>query len=1006
MRKLALLLLIAEVAQSAFAARNVTIEQLEQVLDALRNKPDAKVAQQLSEFELTERLSTPRLASLEAALPGPESRRALVILADVSGFLNPPKTEIPATAIPDLMAQRQLMARTVDYASKTIHQLPNFFATRDTIRFEATPQGHQGGTSLIPPEPLHPVGRSTDTVLYRDGQEVASSVNAKNDRSESGVQGLITSGVFGPILGTVLVDAAHSKLIWSHWEQGASGVQAVFYYEVPREKSHYEVEFCCVLGNNGDRVFQQFSGYHGEIVVDPANGTILRLTLQADLKRSDPIAKSDILVEYGPVEIGGKTYICPVRSVSILRAPATPSNPENLLTLLNDVAFGQYHLFRADAHLMAGNNEESNGNKADIEFMDASHSGSPFAAENKKEVPIAQNRSSVASPESSVPPGPAAPATMPLPTPIPVTEAGIPEMTVGNEAGLQESFETPRLASEKSFTVRVTTRLVDVAVIALDKKGHPITDLKPEDFEIYDNGRKQEVRFFSHAEENSATVSDSMSEQPGQIPDAALFSNRRFDIAETKPGTEAIQSSLTILLIDARNLAWADLTRARDEMLKFLRALPASQRVALYAMKGQGFQILEEGTVDHVLITSKLSQWMPSAQDLARAQEMEQHNRQQFDEVGKETDLQYVNGNNGSVPETANLVDPKLRANGSGSGRNAVALTILASIARHLAAVPGHKNLVWISSDNVLVDWTDQTVSTDKGSRQIHGSILRAQEELNDAHVSLYPLDASQLEAMTIDPSLENLNIQLAPGATGPPQPQSGGAQGGHAKAEMQQDLHSIQPAIQEMAEATGGLTFRRSTDIAAKLNGVVQDGRATYLLSFTPDAPADDQYHQLAVKLISRHGITLRYRTGYQYAAEPSTLRDRFSQAIWQPLDVNEIAVSAHPVATSTGTTLKLNIAITDLALKLQAERWVDKLDIFVVRRNDDGLHARITGQTLNLALKPVTYQSLLGEAIPFNQFVEKKQGIGSLRIVVVDENSGRMGSITLPATALQGKL
>jgi VWFA-related protein len=532
--------------------------------------------------------------------------------------------------------------------------------------------------------------------------------------------------------------------------------------------------------------------------------------------------------------------------------------------------------------------------------------------------------------------------------------------------------------------------------VAYDKKGHPVTDLKPEDFEIFDNGRKQEVRFFSRA-------GGAPAEDPAKVLDQPTVSNRRPTTADAKPEIGGTEGNTTILLIDSSNLAWADLTHARGEMLRFLRTLPANESVGLYVVKGNGLQVLEEGTADHAMLAAKLSQWMPSAKELARAQEEERRNRQQFDEVLHPADLQSVNGNSGSAPDTAEPVDPKLRDFGSNPAGEA--LSILVVVARHLAAIPGHKNLVWVSSDNVLADWTDKAVSSEKGSKHIEGFALRAQEAMNDAHVSVYPLDASQLETQAIDPSLKNRNIQLAPGVLGPPTPQGGGAQAGRITAEMTQDLHPIQAAIQGMAQATGGRAIPRAGDMAAALNGVVEDGRATYLLSFSPDVPADDQYHQLTVKLPTRRGVTLRYRTGYQYAREPATLKDRLRQAIWQSFDVTEIAVSAQAVPASTGTTLKLNIATNDLALKEQGERWMDKLDIFLVQRDDEGLHARVTGQTLGLALKPVTYQRALGEGIPFDQLVAKREDAGTVRIVVVDENSGRMGSVTVPATVLKEK-
>jgi VWFA-related protein len=1017
MRKLAILLFFAGIALPATATRRVTVEQLEKVLAAAHGKPDAKVAQQLANLELTERLSATELSRLDADLPGPDSRRSLLVLADLSAFLDPPTSEIPAAAPPDLAAQRQMMAQAVDYASKTIHQLPNFFATRDTIRFEDTPprqldNGTVTGT-FSPYQPLHPVARSSGTVLFRDGKEVVDSDAAKDQGSESTSSGLTAWGEFGPVLTTVLVDAAQGKLGWSHWEQSAAGQRAVFTYAVPKAKSHYEVNYCCIPRDNENRAFQQLSGYHGKIAIDPANGTIFRLTVQADLGKSDPIVKADLMVEYGSVEIGGATYICPVKSVSIslaeqpdvhavrmqrYSATMVEQNNQNipnpLQTLLDDVAFEQYHLFRAEASILSGDNAAPGSDTPAPTSAGANPSGSQASPSTSVEPNPA---------EASAPVAPAPAVTASAPAQPVAPEPVAPEMKVAESNGLPESAPTPQPGSTSgSFTLHLTTRLVDVGVVAVDKKGHPVTDLKPEDFEIYDNGRKQTVGFFSHA----AGAQKERTHAPGEpvpAPDQPVFSNRRADIASAQPGTEATEGSTTILLVDAGHLVWADLTYARREMLRFLRSLPPGERVGLYVETAQGFQILEEGSADHALLESKLSQWMPSAQDLARAQATEQRNRQQFEDVLHPADLESVNGNIDIMPDTASTVDPQLRDFGANPARDA--LTILAGVARHLATIPGHKNLVWVSSDNVLANWNDRAVASDKGSNHIYGSVLRVQEAMNGAHVSVYPLDASQLEATAEDSSLANRNIELSPSVTAPPGPQSGGAAPGRITAALQQDIHPIQAQLREMAAATGGRAFQRSGDLAANLNEVAADGRAAYLLGFAPDTPADDQYHLLTVKLAERRGVTLRYRTGYQYAKEPTMLKERFQQAVWQPSDVSEIAVSANPMAASAGAALKLNIATGDLALKQQDQHWVDKVDIFLIQRDGAGLHARVTGQTLSLSLKPATYAKLLQDGIPFDQFIETKPDAGSVRIVVVDENSGRMGSVTIPAAALQGK-
>jgi VWFA-related protein len=415
--------------------------------------------------------------------------------------------------------------------------------------------------------------------------------------------------------------------------------------------------------------------------------------------------------------------------------------------------------------------------------------------------------------------------------------------------------------------------------------------------------------------------------------------------------------------------------------------------------------VLTEITTDHAGVITRLEKWMPTAQSVSNAQDEQTRNRQQFETVKNASDLNSANGNQVDTPDGQTPVDPQLMTMGSNPGR--ASLIILLSVARHLASVPGHKNLVWIDSDNVLADWSDQTAGTDKNTTSIDTNAVHAQEAMNDAHVAVYPMDVSQLEAGGIGADTGNRNVELDPTniANSAPGGSPREMDAGRTKASMLQDLRPIQGPIRQVADATGGRIIRRSGDLAADLGSIVEDGQATYQVGFYPDTPADGQYHTVTLKLVDKKGLSVRGRSGYLYSEDPTTLKERFRQAIWQPVDAAEIKLTASVGNGPATPTIKLNMAETDLALELRGGRWMDKLDIFLVQRDDAGLHAELQGQTLGLRLMQATYDKLASEGVPFESAVTMKPGISSLRVLVVDENSGRMGSVTLPATAFLEK-
>ena len=380
-RGLAFFLLTTALVLPAEAADKVTVQQFEQAVAAAQAKPDKDAAQVIAGLELTERLTPARLEKLKAILPGEQSRQALLAVADASALFTLPGADIPSGVAPDAATQGHIMSLAADFVMATIPKLPNFLATRTTTRFQDMK------VTYVFQEPTFEanqsfqfVDRISANLLYRDGQEVVETDRNKNARSPAPYQaGSNNWGEFGMILGVVMADVLKGKLGWGHWERGAAGPVAVFRYAVAEGRSHRTVKYCCVMSGDGAmHEFKTLAPYHGEIAVDPKTGTVFRLTVQSDLKPNHEISRADVVVEYGPVDIGGRSYICPLRSVSITTARdvvakgirydgaiayyddivGTPT-----VTSINDVVFSNYHQFRSEMRILPENSSEQDGDK-------------------------------------------------------------------------------------------------------------------------------------------------------------------------------------------------------------------------------------------------------------------------------------------------------------------------------------------------------------------------------------------------------------------------------------------------------------------------------------------------------------------------------------------------------------------------------------------------------------------------------------------------------------------
>jgi hypothetical protein len=388
-RLMAFLGLLAVSSLPAAAIRRMSVAQLEKTLTSsvAKHRPDDEIMRDFGDLALTARLTDATRTRLTNTLHlGPRTTLALQLLADQSALLDPPAGELPANPPPDAATARRILDAATAYVTQTLPHLPDFLATRTTYTFNDTPQILKVNEWPVRVG-LHLVGNNSREITFRDDHEVTApapqTVNAAGPAqpppSHPVERGLQSYGEFGTLLGVIFVDTQKAAPAFHHWEQTPAGPVAVFHYAVPKAGSHYTVNYCCLFdglrtstrGGGGGRrgggavsgnvqgdattLFHKIPAYHGSLFIDPATGVIRRVTLEAEMEDS-PVSQAATVIEYGPVVIGDRKFICPLRSMNLYEGPAESGPPPSELpttvteallptgTLyVNETSFTSYH---------------------------------------------------------------------------------------------------------------------------------------------------------------------------------------------------------------------------------------------------------------------------------------------------------------------------------------------------------------------------------------------------------------------------------------------------------------------------------------------------------------------------------------------------------------------------------------------------------------------------------------------------------------------------------------
>src|ERR1700720_410615 len=130
-------------------------------------------------------------------------------------------------------------------------------------------------------------------------------------------------------------------------------------------------------------------------------------------------------------------------------------------------------------------------------------------------------------------------------------------------AALLTAQESDKQAASQA-PIRVSTELVLVNVVARDKKGNPVRDLKQGDFTLYEDGKKQQIATFDFEDVDQLPMTAGTTVS-GAVAGTLLHSTKK-----APPTLDARDRRLIVLFFDFSAMEPEQIDRSVDAAKKFV----------------------------------------------------------------------------------------------------------------------------------------------------------------------------------------------------------------------------------------------------------------------------------------------------------------------------------------------------------------------------------------------------------------------------------------------------
>ncbi|MGE0452778.1 MAG: VWA domain-containing protein [Vicinamibacteria bacterium] len=441
-------------------------------------------------------------------------------------------------------------------------------------------------------------------------------------------------------------------------------------------------------------------------------------------------------------------------------------------------------------------------------------------------------------------------------------------------AGLAAALVTSRATPQQRPAFGASVDLVLIDLIASGRDGRPVTDLRADEIQVFEEGKPQRLEFvrFVAAREGAPAV------MPGVVSPAPPEPSGHRPSPEA-PGTAGGAPPALVVVVDLYTTPADALVLARQAIVSMAREqVDPGTRLMLVALD-RGVQIRQPFTDDLAAFVAAVEALKPSAgnSEATFASFVEDVNRS-------------CDGTSGGPSNALSLARVYLANAKQGT---TVAMEGLAALARYLAPLAGRKQVAFYSAGysmrpaatvTEIVDGAcgggraglgmSQTYTSLSGTQVDSTRLLRAVlDEANRAQVSVYTVDARGLGG----PGAEA--VPSATSAVTTRMVSQGVLQSVQGRA-----LREPQEILRTLADQTGAVASVNSNDLRRGMQAAMTDSRGYYLLAYAPPPGRKaGRFYRIELK-VARPGLSLRYRKGYEWLSDVQRAERSIDQAALFP--------------------------------------------------------------------------------------------------------------------------